>query len=182
MAVLHTVVVCILQMDYDDEVEEPTSDMPGQRHSGTSRQKTRADHNRQQRKRSLEQAAQRREAIKKQRRDMDQLKLLQAEIAEQEAHIAARSIRRQVRDVQLSAACSKTHRCLTSGQHSQVHRAEKASEQAPRLGRRRFKAEPLQVLLSEDAEHGSLRQLKPAAALARDAFKSLQKHGLLEPQ
>ena len=43
--------------------------------------------------------------------------------------------------------------------------------QAPRLGRRRFKAEPLQVLLSEDAEHGSLRQLKPAAALARDAFR-----------
>ena len=108
MAVLRMAVVCNLQMDYDDEVEEATLDMPGQRQSSTSRQKTRADHNRQQRKRSLEQVAQRREAIKKQRRDMDQLKLLQAEVAEEEAHIAARSIRRQVRDVQLSAACSES--------------------------------------------------------------------------
>ena len=62
-----------------------------------------------------------------------------------------------------------------------MERAEKASVQAPRLGRRRFRAEPLQVLLSEDAERGSLRQLTPAAALARATFKSLQKHGFVEP-
>ncbi len=99
MAVLQPAIVCHMQMDYDDEAEEPASDMPGQRHPSTARQKTRADHNRQQRKRSFEQAAHRRGAIKKQRRDMDQLKLLQAEIAEEEAHIAARSIRRQVRDL-----------------------------------------------------------------------------------
>ena len=96
-----------IQVDYDDEVEEPASEMPGQRHPSTARQKTRADHNRQQRKRKLEQAAQCREAIKKQRRDMDQLQVLQAEIEEEEAHVAARNERRQVRGVELCAACKQ---------------------------------------------------------------------------
>ena len=56
-----------------------------------------------------------------------------------------------------------------------MERAEKAAVQVPRLGRRRLKAEPVQVLLSEDASSGSLRQLRSSAALARDAFKALLK-------
>jgi nucleolar protein 53 len=63
----------------------------------------------------------------------------------------------------------------------QVERSERAGAQPPRMGRRRFKAEPLQVLLSEEADRGSLRQLKPAAALARDRFKTFLRKGLVEP-
>ena len=86
------------QVEYDDEVvdEVPAADMPGPQHNPAPRQKTRADHNKQQRKRELQQIAQRREAVKKQRRDMDSLQVLQAEITEMDAHIAQRSIRRQV--------------------------------------------------------------------------------------
>ena len=38
----------------------------------------------------------------------------------------------------------------------------------------------MQVLLSEEAGRGSLREVKAAAALARDSFKTLQKKGLIE--
>ena len=65
--------------------------------------------------------------------------------------------------------------------HLQVERAEKAGTQPPRLGRRRFKSEPLQVLLSEETGRGSLRELRPAAALARDRLKTFQLKGLVEP-
>ena len=171
-------------MEYGDEALEqaPLDDMLELRHKVGARQKTRADHNRQQRKRELQQATERKESVKKQRRDMDNLQILQADIVAQEDHNAARSLRRQVHDVPAGWECvACITRCRHDGNHTQVERAEKASVQAPRLGRRRYKAEPLQVLLSEDAEHGSLRQLKPAAALAGATFKSLQKHGLVEP-
>ena len=86
------------QVDYDAETidAEPASNMPAQRHITFPLKKTRADFNRHQRKRDLEHAAQRREVLKKQRRDIDRLQVLEAEITEENAHVAARKIRRQV--------------------------------------------------------------------------------------
>ena len=43
-------------------------------------------------------ATQRREALRKQRRDVDKLECVQAEIAYEELHAAARRLRRQVRE------------------------------------------------------------------------------------
>ena len=46
----------------------------------------------------MEDATQRREALKKQRRDVDQLHAVQAEITDAESHAARRRLRRQVRE------------------------------------------------------------------------------------
>ncbi|CAH8313304.1 unnamed protein product [Eruca vesicaria subsp. sativa] len=50
----------------------------------------------------------------------------------------------------------------------------------PRLGKHKFEAPPVQVLLTEEMT-GSLRKLKPCCTLARDRFKSLEKRGILVP-
>ena len=60
-------------------------------------------------------------------------------------------------------------------------KAEKAASEPPRLGKARFRQDPVQVLLSEEVT-GSMRQLKASATLARERFKSLQKRGLIEPR
>ncbi|CAH2058622.1 unnamed protein product [Thlaspi arvense] len=53
----------------------------------------------------------------------------------------------------------------------------------PRLGKHKFEAAPVQVLLKEEKEeiNGSLRKLKACCTLARDRFKSLEKRGILVP-
>ncbi|XP_010508864.1 PREDICTED: uncharacterized protein At2g40430 [Camelina sativa] len=50
----------------------------------------------------------------------------------------------------------------------------------PRLGKYKFEAPPVQVLLTEEMT-GSLRKLKACCTLARDRFKSLEKRGILVP-
>ncbi|ESQ52753.1 hypothetical protein EUTSA_v10016839mg [Eutrema salsugineum] len=50
----------------------------------------------------------------------------------------------------------------------------------PRLGKHKFEAPPVQVLLTEEMT-GSLRKLKACCTLARDRFKSLEKRGILVP-
>uniref|UniRef100_A0A1J3FVA9 Ribosome biogenesis protein NOP53 n=1 Tax=Noccaea caerulescens TaxID=107243 RepID=A0A1J3FVA9_NOCCA len=50
----------------------------------------------------------------------------------------------------------------------------------PRLGKHKFEAPPVQVLLTEEIT-GSLRKLKACCTLARDRFKSLEKRGILVP-
>ncbi|CAN8317570.1 unnamed protein product [Cochlearia groenlandica] len=50
----------------------------------------------------------------------------------------------------------------------------------PRLGKHKFEAPPIQVLLTEEMT-GSLRKLKACCTLARDRFKSLEKRGILVP-
>ncbi|KAJ7550108.1 hypothetical protein O6H91_07G083600 [Diphasiastrum complanatum] len=62
-----------------------------------------------------------------------------------------------------------------------VSRQEKSARLPPRLGKYKFKPEPVQVLLSEEVT-GSLRQLKGCYTLAKDRFKSLQQRGILEPR
>ncbi|KAG5402295.1 hypothetical protein IGI04_016902 [Brassica rapa subsp. trilocularis] len=50
----------------------------------------------------------------------------------------------------------------------------------PRLGKHKYEAPPVQVLLTEEMT-GSLRKLKACCTLARDRFKSLEKRGILVP-
>ncbi|VVB02895.1 unnamed protein product [Arabis nemorensis] len=50
----------------------------------------------------------------------------------------------------------------------------------PRLGKHKYEAPPVQVLLTEEIT-GSLRKLKACCTLARDRFKSLEKRGILVP-
>ncbi|KAL3150284.1 nop53 (60S ribosomal biogenesis) [Trebouxia sp. C0010 RCD-2024] len=98
-----------------------------------------------------------RRALKTQRRDIDNLRQLQLQVQAEEA------VRAELRAAKAAA------------------RAEKATHQPPRLGKVKFEAEPVQVLLSEEVT-GSLRKLKPTATLTRDRFKSLQRRGMIEPR
>lgn len=62
-----------------------------------------------------------------------------------------------------------------------VSKEEKRAQGPPRLGKHKFKPEPVQVLLTEEVT-GSLRKLKGYPLLVRDRFKSLQRRGILEPR
>uniref|UniRef100_A0A8D0AG76 Ribosome biogenesis protein NOP53 n=1 Tax=Sander lucioperca TaxID=283035 RepID=A0A8D0AG76_SANLU len=57
--------------------------------------------------------------------------------------------------------------------------AQKA--QPRRLGKLKFKAQDMEVQLSDELA-GSLRQLKPEGSVLKDRFKSLQKRNLIEPR
>ncbi|CAM6127807.1 unnamed protein product [Calypogeia fissa] len=60
-------------------------------------------------------------------------------------------------------------------------RDEKRARGPPRLGKHKFKPEPMQVLLTDEVT-GSLRKIKGCYTLLRDRFKSLQRRGILEPR
>ncbi|KAJ0258244.1 Ribosome biogenesis protein NOP53 [Hirschfeldia incana] len=69
--------------------------------------------------------------------------------------------------------------------HNKLVRRKVAKEEVlkirpPRLGKHKFEAPPVQVLLTEEMT-GSLRKLKACCTLARDRFKSLEKRGILVP-
>ncbi|DBA78810.1 hypothetical protein WJX77_011316 [Trebouxia sp. C0004] len=109
------------------------------------------------RRRLREEEDERRRALKAQRRDIDNVKHIQQQLQEEEAD------REEVRGAKAAA------------------KAEKARHEPPRLGKLKFEAEPVQVLLSEEVS-GSLRKLRPTATLTRDRFKSLQRQGIIEPR
>lgn len=109
------------------------------------------------RRRLREEEDERRRALKAQRRDIDNVKHIQQQLQEEEAD------RQEVRAAKAAA------------------KAEKAMHEPPRLGKVKFEAEPVQVLLSEEVS-GSLRKLRPTATLTRDRFKSLQRQGIIEPR
>ena len=119
--------------------------------------KTRKDRNREARRRAAEEAAAAAAALKRQRRELDSLPELAAQVVEAEAEAEARRVRRA------------------------ADRAERAAQQPPRLGKLPFEPMPLQVLTSSEVS-GSLRRLRPTAVLAKDRFKSLQKRGAIEPR
>mmetsp|Transcript_23107 Transcript_23107/g.72083 ORF Transcript_23107/g.72083 Transcript_23107/m.72083 type:complete len:106 (+) Transcript_23107:322-639(+) len=57
------------------------------------------------------------------------------------------------------------------------------ASQPRRLGKRRYIAPAVQVLLSEELVGGaSLRKLKACPTVARDRYKSLQRRELVEPR
>ncbi|KAL0021434.1 hypothetical protein WJX79_008815 [Trebouxia sp. C0005] len=109
------------------------------------------------RRRPREEEDERRRTLKAQRRDIDNVKHIQQQLQEEEA---------DREEMRAAKAASK---------------AEKAMHEPPRLGKVKFEAEPVQVLLSEEVS-GSLRKLRPTATLTRDRFKSLQRQGIIEPR
>eukprot|EP00850_Spirogloea_muscicola_P002657 SM000010S04295 [mRNA] locus=s10:763810:767056:- [translate_table: standard] len=62
-----------------------------------------------------------------------------------------------------------------------IAREEKRLEGPPRLGKQRFKPEPVQVLLTSELT-GCLRKLKGCSTLTRERFKSFQRRGIIEPR
>eukprot|EP00850_Spirogloea_muscicola_P018139 SM000163S02307 [mRNA] locus=s163:75063:77214:- [translate_table: standard] len=62
-----------------------------------------------------------------------------------------------------------------------IAREEKRLECPPRLGKQRFKPEPVQVLLTNELS-GCLRKLKGCSTVTRERFKSLQRRGIIEPR
>eukprot|EP00897_Mesotaenium_endlicherianum_P004608 jgi/Mesen1/4175/ME000219S03300 len=97
-----------------------------------------------------------------------------------------KEVKRQRKDIErlpdiLEELEGEREQTASKRQRKDVARQEKAAAGPPRLGRHKFDAAPVQVLLSEELT-GSLRQLKGCCTLARDRFKSLQRRGLLEPR
>lgn len=83
------------------------------------------------------------QALKKQRRDIDSLAVLQQQLDDEEQGRAAKRARRQ------------------------ANRHERGAEQPPKLGAVQFDPEPLHVLLSEEVD-GSLRTVKAAPMVLRE--------------
>ncbi|KAK9828774.1 hypothetical protein WJX72_002013 [[Myrmecia] bisecta] len=149
MALLQT-----LEEGAGEEGEEGDGDdaVPGEAAARRADKKNKAMRNKEARRRAAEVAEEERRRLKRQRQDLANLHQLDADISSAETARQARLARRA------------------------VVKAERMASEPPRLGKQRFNAEPVQVLLSDEIS-GSLRKLKPAAALARDRFKSLQKRG-----
>lgn len=105
--------------------------------------------------RELEKALEAKREIKRQRRELSNLKELRARLEEEEKDREARRIRRQ------------------------TIREEKEESAPPRLGKHRYEGDELRVMLSEELT-GSLRQVKQEGLLLKDRFQSLQKRGVVE--
>ncbi|KAM4627930.1 ribosome biogenesis protein NOP53 isoform 2-T2 [Polymixia lowei] len=70
----------------------------------------------------------------------------------------------------------------TSERQKQRKAKQEAQKAQPRrLGKLKFKAQDLEVQLSDELA-GSLRRLKPEGSILKDRFKSLQKRNLIEPR
>lgn len=70
----------------------------------------------------------------------------------------------------------------TKSKQAQRKAKQEAQKAQPRrLGKLKFKAEDLEVQLSDELA-GSLRRLKPEGSVLKDRFKSLQKRNLIEPR
>ncbi|CAI5982988.1 unnamed protein product [Closterium sp. NIES-65] len=98
---------------------------------------TRADLNRRMRHKLVEAELAKRRKLKAMRKDLDRLKDLQRELEEEREEAEKRRVRREIARVELRM------------------------KRAPRLGRHKFKPEPMSVLTSDQVT-GSLRQLKQA--------------------
>ncbi|KIZ05948.1 hypothetical protein MNEG_2008 [Monoraphidium neglectum] len=122
---------------------------------GGQTKKTRADRNREARRRAQEAEAAARSALKRQRRELDNVGSLQAQLQEEEEERAARLLRRQ------------------------TVAAEKAASRPPRLGKLRYVDAPPPVLTSDEVT-GSLRQLAPYPMVAAERYRALQKRGVIE--
>lgn len=122
-----------MQVDADpdeeeEEEEEKSGDGDGPIGGVTAfkrapEKKTRTQRNREKRRREAEAAVGAKKSLKKQRRDLDCLKLLQRDIEQDETERTARAARRA------------------------ADREEAARQGPPRLGRHKFEPAPLQVAL-----------------------------------
>ncbi|CAI7828591.1 unnamed protein product, partial [Closterium sp. NIES-53] len=148
-----------LTQEEADEEEEEEEDEDGNTAAVTKhrvpKRLTRADLNRRMRHKLVEAELAKRRKLKVMRKDLDRLKELQRELEEEREEAEKRRVRREIARVELRM------------------------KRAPRLGRHKFKPEPMSVLTSDQVT-GSLRQLKGSFTLVRDRFKSFQKRGLIE--
>jgi nucleolar protein 53 len=147
---------------YDDAVDDEDPDGSAEeagKNPAVSRdgKMTKAQRNKQtrQRQRRAEEEAAR--LAKRQRRDLSNLKQLEADVAADEKVAAERLARRE------------------------FARAERRAEAPARLGKHRHQPEPSTVLLKEEVT-GSLRKLAGAGSLLRDRLKSLERRELVEPR
>ena len=122
------------------------------------RSKTQKDRNREARRRLVDADLAARRDLKAQRRALDALPAIRAEIEDGEREKARLSGRRA------------------------ADRAEKRATLPPRLGKRRFVPEPPMAPDAEEAAAGSLRCVTPCALVALDRLRSLQHRGLIEPR
>ncbi|CAK0781566.1 hypothetical protein CVIRNUC_005407 [Coccomyxa viridis] len=143
--------------DDDGDAEEDLKASGGHAPARQKGKKTAADRNRAARAKEQDAAVGVKQKLKQQRRDLQNMKLLEQELQDMEAE--------------------KTHR----RQRRDAIKAEKALTEPPRLGKLKYEKAPVQVLLSSEIT-GSLRKLKAAPMLAKDRFKSLQKGGIIEPR
>lgn len=118
---------------------------------------TKAQRNKQLRKREQEAEEEANRLAKRQRRDLSNLKQLNAGLKAREAEEADKQARRK------------------------VARDERRLEAPGRLGKHLFQPEPATVLLSEEVT-GSYRRLAGCHTLLRDRLKSLQRRELVEPR
>ncbi|CAL5221260.1 g3419 [Coccomyxa viridis] len=141
----------LLQLQEDAWVEEDTeddaeADEASDGHIISARakgKKTAADRNRASRAKDQNTAVEAKHKLKQQRRDLQNVKQLEQELADMDAE--------------------KEHR----RQRRQAIKAQKALTQPPRLGKLKYEKAPVQVLLSSEVT-GSLRKLKAAPMLAKD--------------
>ncbi|CAI5962410.1 unnamed protein product [Closterium sp. NIES-65] len=125
----------------EEEEEEEEEDEDGNTAAVTKhrvpKRLTRADLNRRMRHKLVEAELAKRRKLKAMRKDLDRLKDLQRELEEEREEAEKRRVRREIARVELRM------------------------KRAPRLGRHKFKPEPMSVLTSDQVT-GSLRQLKQA--------------------
>lgn len=118
---------------------------------------TKAQRNKQLRKREIEAEEEANRLAKRQRRDLSNLKHLNAGIKAEELESVDKQARRR------------------------VARDERKLEAPSRLGKHLYQAEPAPVLLTEEVT-GSYRTLAGCHTLLRDRLKSLQRRELVEPR
>ncbi|XP_061683748.1 ribosome biogenesis protein NOP53 isoform X2 [Syngnathoides biaculeatus] len=85
----------------------------------------------------------------------------------------------QLRSIKAAIKQQEKRACARQKQRKAKMEAQKA--QPRRLGKLKFKAEDLEIKLSDELT-SSLRQLKPEGSILKDRFKSLQKRNLIEPR
>ena len=148
---------------YEDEEEDGDGDGNGE--GGSSKnpavtrdgKMTKAQRNKQLRRKEQEAEEEANRLAKRQRRDLSNLKQLDATLKAQEAAAADKLERRR------------------------VAREERRAQAPTRLGKHLFEPEPAPVLLTEEVT-GSYRQLAGCHTLLRDRLKSLQRRELVEPR
>lgn len=142
--------------DDDDDAEDDDGGDEAQM-ARRARRRTKADRNQALRARLAQQEAERNKRLKAQRRDVQNLEALNAQVRAAEEAGAERAARRA------------------------ATRAERAASEPSRLGKRRFIPAPIAVPLSEEVT-GSLRRVVPVATLLSDRYIALQRAEKIEPR
>ncbi|GAQ87400.1 nucleolar protein 53 [Klebsormidium nitens] len=141
----------------EDEQDAEEAQVSTSRRADASGKLTRVDLNRRMRRLKQEAEEAKRKELKKLRTDLERLEQIMGDVEAEQREKEMRLLRKKI------AA------------------AERAAAAPPRLGKHKFKPEPVHVLLSDELT-GSLRNMKAYPALAKDRFKSLQRRGLIEPR